>query len=27
VGQLETGKMQAGGYQYFSSIFRALCGI
>ena len=27
VGQLETGKMQADGYQYFSSIYRAVCGI
>ena len=27
VGQLETGKVQAYGFQHFSSIYWALCGI
>jgi len=27
MGRLETGKMRADGYQYLSSIYRALCGI
>ncbi|WP_093309688.1 hypothetical protein [Allopseudospirillum japonicum] len=27
MGRFETGKVQADGYQYFSSIYWALCGI